>query len=179
MSTTFIYALCDPRTYEVRYIGKADDPYNRLHAAHGHLKDKANTHKVHWIQYLATLGLAPCLQIVEQCEASIWPDRERFWISFYKNVCKCDLTNSTEGGENPPVRHGPPPMFGRHHSSETRRKMSLARKGYRPSATTRKKLSDLRRGRPGPTKGKRLSQEHRKKISEAHLRLNLNKRTTK
>jgi hypothetical protein len=40
---TFIYALCDPRTLEVRYVGKADNPYKRYCR---HLIDKENTHKV-------------------------------------------------------------------------------------------------------------------------------------
>jgi hypothetical protein len=74
---TFIYALCDPRTLEVRYVGKADNPYKRYCR---HLIDKENTHKVTWIQSLLKEGLLPIRQILEECDMSVWADRERNWI---------------------------------------------------------------------------------------------------
>ena len=43
------------------------------------------------------------------------------------------------------------PMYGKHHSAETR-----------------KKISEAMKGRPGPNKGKHLSEYTRKKLSEAH-----------
>ena len=43
------------------------------------------------------------------------------------------------------------PMYGKHHSAETR-----------------KKISEAAKGRPGPNKGKHLSEYTRKKLSEVH-----------
>lgn len=50
--------------------------------------------------------------------------------------------------------------FGKHHSEETKRKMSLVKKGKRFSEEHRKKMSEVR-------KGKHHSKETKRKISEA------------
>lgn len=54
------------------------------------------------------------------------------------------------------------PMWGKHHSPETRRRMSEAHRGKRLSAETRQKLSDA-------NQGKKLSLKTCQKISEANL----------
>lgn len=101
MATTFIYALCDPRTLEVRYVGKADDPYRRYCQ---HLIDKYPCHKNRWISSILLIGLNPILQILEQCDDSIWQERERNWIAF-ENKIGCRLTNETSGGEGYSLGH--------------------------------------------------------------------------
>ena len=53
------------------------------------------------------------------------------------------------------------PMFGKHHSAETRKKLSESLKGGTFSEETRKKLSEAH-------KGKQFSDETRKKISESN-----------
>ena len=40
----FIYSLCEPDSLNIRYIGKTQNVKERYLK---HLKDKANTHKVH------------------------------------------------------------------------------------------------------------------------------------
>ena len=52
------------------------------------------------------------------------------------------------------------PMFGKHHSAETHQKMSEAHKGKHHSAETHQKMSEAHKGKP-------LSAETRKKLSEA------------
>src|SRR5712664_3480140 len=60
---TFIYGLVDPRTFEVRYIGKTHQSLNaRLRA---HMLDTGNCHRVHWMQQLAALNLVPDIIIFE------------------------------------------------------------------------------------------------------------------
>ena len=49
--TTFIYALKDPRTNIIRYIGKANEPYKRYKKHLNKCRDK-NTHKRNWINSL-------------------------------------------------------------------------------------------------------------------------------
>lgn len=57
-------------------------------------------------------------------------------------------------------------MFGRHHSEETKKKMSEWQIGKPKSVETRKKMV----GSNHPMFGKHLSEAHKKKLSEANLR---------
>jgi hypothetical protein len=59
------------------------------------------------------------------------------------------------------------PMFGKHHSEETREKMSDAKKGRRLSEETKKKLSDANKGENNFWYGKHHTEETKKKISNA------------
>lgn len=65
------------------------------------------------------------------------------------------------------------PMWGRTHSDEAKKKMSLAKlgkpahnKGKIASAESRKRMSEAKRGKPAPNKGKTTSDETKKKLSE-------------
>lgn len=167
-NTTFIYALCDPVFFEVRYIGKADDPYRRYCK---HLVDKSETHKAHWIQSLLIRGLLPIRQILEECDELIWEERERDWISFYRRI-GASLTNETNGGEG-----GKPLPAGWHHTEETKRKMSIIKrgkpalnKGSKHTAETKIKMSErsARKGKPAWNRGKHWSIETCKKLSDSH-----------
>lgn len=67
------------------------------------------------------------------------------------------------------------PMFGKHHSEEAKKKMSLRHKGRdtwmkgkHHSAESRKKISEKMKGKPSWMKGKHHSAETRIKISESH-----------
>ena len=63
------------------------------------------------------------------------------------------------------------PMFGKHHSEETKKKMSDAHKG-KPSPNkgkpmseeTKKKLSESHKGKSAPNKGKPMTEEQKKKM---------------
>ena len=71
------------------------------------------------------------------------------------------------------------PFFGKHHTDESRRKISDAKKlnpmtgdknpffGKHHTEETRKKISDVHKGKHGFWKGMHLSEETKKKISEA------------
>lgn len=96
----YIYALRDPRTSEVRYIGKAKDVQRR---ARCHLMDsylsKEDTYKARWIRTLLRQGLEPVATVL--CEVLDGEDinaAERHWISVGRNL-GWPLTNATEGGD--------------------------------------------------------------------------------
>ena len=61
--TTAIYALRDPYTDDVRYIGQSIDPTKRLRE---HLTDTHDTPKVQWIRTLLETGQRPRLEILER-----------------------------------------------------------------------------------------------------------------
>ena len=112
-----IYTLEDPRTGQVRYVGKTGgDLMGRLK---GHLEDRSETHKIHWIRQLAAIGLKPTIDVIETMfnpSEIEWQEAERFWISSLR-FCGCKLTNLAAGGE------------GGSHCLESREKMSAWQRG--------------------------------------------------
>lgn len=96
MKTTFIYGLMDPRDNQLRYVGKSNDPEKRLQE---HLRcHSKNNHLDYWIMLLNRLDLPPRLRIIEECQMSVWQEREKFWIRIFK-WAGVDLINITPGGE--------------------------------------------------------------------------------
>lgn len=92
----YIYALIDPISSHIRYIGKACNPQKRFD---GHLKEnRRNIHKVNWIKKLTKENLIPELFILEEVAISEWQFWEQYYISLYKSW-NFDLINMTVGGE--------------------------------------------------------------------------------
>jgi predicted GIY-YIG superfamily endonuclease len=143
---TYIYALADPNSWEVRYIGKTDD-LNQRYYRHLHLT--GNTHKENWLRALIRRNVRPLMIVLECLDKEPWQEREKFWIGYYREQGH-HLTNATAGGDgmcNP--------------NSETRRKLSNARKSHWNNPSNR--------ARRITTKGRKLSDEHRAKLSAAKL----------
>ena len=89
-------------------------------------------------------------------------------VAGFKQSEKCRQWNreNKKGNQN---------MKGKHHSEETRKKISVMQLGRIPwnkgrtcSAEERLKMSERFRGRVGSNKGKKFSEEHRKNLSLAH-----------
>lgn len=94
---SFIYALLDPLTKEVRYIGKTVDISRRYKETLYQAK-KNKTYKANWIKALKKKGLKPLLEIIDIVnfeEESFW---EKHYISLFKSW-GFKLTNATDGGE--------------------------------------------------------------------------------
>lgn len=68
------------------------------------------------------------------------------------------------------------PMYGKHHSDETKEKLRQANLGKKLSEETRKKISERAKGKQAglfhPMYGKHLSDEHKQKVSEGLKRGN-------
>lgn len=195
MNTTFIYALCEPDTGEIRYIGKSDHPIKRLQ---DHLaKSRHNTHRVCWIKGLKNRGMVPTLKILDEVPIIFWPQLEVAYIEFYKEQ-GCDLVNGTLGGDGlrateeikeklSKAKSGPKHhFFGKKFSPEHREKIAAAHRGEKHhyfgvkrtpeerlkqsqnlSEEARKKLSNDRLGEKGPRFGTTQSPETRRKMTEA------------
>lgn len=155
---TFIYTLTDPRTNQVRYVGKSNKPNKRLST---HLSRTEKNYKHSWLLNLANNGLKPILDIIDEIPLEDWKFWESYWISQFK-TWGFDLTNLTNGGEgfasgelNP--AHLP-------HVKELR---SKRHKGKEIPQEMRDRISKTLTGRTNPEHSKRMtgrkqSEEHKK-----------------
>lgn len=100
MKSTTVYLLRDPRDNAIRYVGKTTRPLEKRLSAHicrTNLTPKR--HSSRWISGLVSIGLKPIIEAIETLEdGSDWQERERFWISHYRDQ-GAKLTNITDGGE--------------------------------------------------------------------------------
>lgn len=148
---THIYALIDPRTYKIRYIGKANKPNNR-HNEHSS-RFHENNHRTHWLVQLQNLGFRALLYVIEECNEFSWQERERYWIKYYREL-GCDLVNATDGGEGLT-----------NASQETKDKIRKAKIGTTKSEETKLKMSRSQKGRV-------ITEDHKNKLSVAALGAN-------
>jgi hypothetical protein len=87
-----IYTLKDPETLEIRYVGVTCTNLGARLSQHIYdSKRKGDSHKKRWIRSLKT---KPLIEKIEECNCKNWGEREKYWISYYKN-----LTNTEEGGQ--------------------------------------------------------------------------------
>ena len=100
MKEFIIYILSDPRTNQVRYVGKSENSLyarlkDHLHPKRG-LTLKDHCHR--WLNELVSSGFEPGAKVIEwvSCPENLL-DRETFWIRKYRNDGS-PLTNLTEGG---------------------------------------------------------------------------------
>lgn len=166
MSQNFIYALKDPRTGEVRYIGMTTKGMARPkeHSKLARMGEK--THKANWIRQLQALDLEYEIDALEKFTNSEALLRaEVGWITHYRKS-GANLTNMTDGGEgllNP--------------DKETRSRMAKASKGNRYGLGSgankgrvltvghKAKIAASRRKQPPPMEGKKHSEETKAKIA--------------
>lgn len=121
--TTFIYALLDPRSGELRYIGKSNNPTVRLYEHVCASQIAAPTHRNYWIKSLLADGTKPELLVLEEVPSNDWKAAERWWISYWK-FAGANLVNGTSGGDG---LHDP--------SEETRKKIGDSCRGKRRQFT--------------------------------------------
>ena len=89
----YIYALRDPVTLRVKYIGKAYDPHKRYDQ---HLTKSSYAVNA-WVKAVRHKGQNPDLKILEQVAYIYWQERERYWIWFFRHFL--ELLNVTDGGD--------------------------------------------------------------------------------
>jgi len=167
--TTFIYALLDPRTQVVRYIGKSDNPKRRLsqHLRSASWSSPFGIHRLNWIRSLLREGVKPKLEIIDEVSQTEWQAVEAAYVIFYRDEEGCDLVNTQPGGIGPGSGKDNP-IFGRHHTLETRLKIGAAHKGRPKSAEQRANQSAATMGEKNPRFGKHLSEQTRLKISASN-----------
>ena len=149
--TVFIYALKEPDTGEIRYIGKSIDPEERL-KTHIRLARKEDSHKARWIRKLLESGFKPVLEIVDEVPDEFWQQWEAAYIDFFRGEGFL-LVNGTSGGDGS--------ERGVEKSEEHRRKIGEGNRGKKLPESTRRKIGESQTGRIHTV-------EHRKKNGDSH-----------
>lgn len=159
-----IYALIDPFTDEVRYIGKSIRPKERLT---NECNEKANTHRGHWIQSIIARGSRPKQVILEVVPDGVsWQERERYWIQEGRRR-GWKLVNGTSGGDGVPdlCPEAKEKMLktwtGRKHRPETLEKIGRASKGRTHNQQYKEYMRRIMSVRE-------FSEQHRARLSEAN-----------
>ena len=115
MSQFLIYGLRDPRTAEIRYVGKSARGMDRP-VEHFPPPKVDNTYKARWLRKLLALGLTAEIVVLEVCDLrEDLSSREMWWIVIGRAALGKRFTNLTAGGDG---CHDPTP--------ETRAKMGAA-----------------------------------------------------
>jgi predicted GIY-YIG superfamily endonuclease len=90
--TTKIYVLKCPNTNEIKYVGKTNNPEQRLKAHNNKTRD-LGTHKRNWINKLREEKKKPIFEIIEEVPIELWQEKEKYWIEYYINI-GCKLVNN-------------------------------------------------------------------------------------
>lgn len=152
MKTFCVYALCDPFSGKVRYVGKTDRP-KRRHAAHmSSAKRGVKRYVYDWIRSLLSRGGEPGMHILEWCvsdEEASWA--EKWFIEKFRKIYA--LTNLTDGGDG---------FSGMKFSDEHREKLAERKRGRKLTEEHKRKISRSNTGRV-------FSEETRRKISKSNM----------
>lgn len=146
----FIYALIDPFTCKIRYIGKTVRLKERLQ---NQCNEKTKTYRSNWIQSILSKGKKP-IQVVlqELSDSEDWQEAERKWIRIARKY-GWNLVNTTDGGDGVLNISGEGKLKmlatwkGRKHKPESLIKLSIASKGRVKPESAKKLVSEKMKGR--------------------------------
>lgn len=96
-----IYALIDPETMMVRYVGKANKPGERFKT---HIRESRRRSRPvnNWIKKLIDQGLEPIMEVLF-ADVDDWRDVETRVIAKYRAMPDCRLLNLADGGDHVPT----------------------------------------------------------------------------
>lgn len=116
-----IYALRDPETQEIRYVGKSTKGLARPRAHGRKYSLSIQSHKNGWIKSLLAKGLDyEIVTLEENILIENLNDREKYWVAYYKEG-GANLTNLTDGGEG---------TWGYVTSDDSKQKMAEKRRAW-------------------------------------------------
>lgn len=180
--TIYIYGLYDPRNGLLRYVGKTNNIRIR-HSAH--TRENGECYKHNWVKSLISVGLRPEIKVLEtivNSDDKDWQERERWWIKSSLDS-GAPLTNLHSGGRGGFSMHESTKdkirakATGRKMSREAIEKMKASKAaGLTPEVRERIRRAQLGKKQSAETKAKRavamtgriVSEETRRKISEAN-----------
>jgi DNA invertase Pin-like site-specific DNA recombinase len=96
--TDCVYVLINPIDLKPFYVGRTNNPKNRLTE---HIREAKqgirNIVKSRLIMSIIERGIKPIIRIIEWCFDSNSGEREKYWIKYYNKLT--NLVNATDGGE--------------------------------------------------------------------------------
>lgn len=165
----FIYALCEPGTRTVRYIGKTGNLKRRLTQ---HISTKAKTHLGYWVRSLVARGEKPTLVVFREVPEEAGAEAEMRYIRLARG-CQMNLVNSTDGGEgllnpSPETRQKMRErQLGSVHSEEHSFKCGASNRGKHLTPEHRAAIGAANAGRSPASKGVPMSEKTKLKMSAA------------
>jgi hypothetical protein len=200
-----IYIISDPRdvVFNPRYIGiTARTIEQRLGEHISHSRNK-NNHKSNWIKKILSEGVIPKIELVDEVESpELACEIERSLIRIFRNR-NFNITNACDGGEGragckiseetrQKIKDARAKQIiteeaklkiglaskNRVRSEESKRKQSEAAKKQWAEGGFREMMVTVLTGRTTSMKGRPMTEEHKKAISEAHQRRKLDKENT-
>lgn len=169
----YIYALRDPFTQEIRYIGKTINLQERLRTQ---CNEKSNTYRCHWIQMIIAKGKKPIQVILEELPNNAdWQQAEKDWILNGKKE-GWKLTNTTDGGDGVLNLSGESKermlktWKGRKHSPESIIKIGAASRGRKHTEEYKKMMKDKMSVRVFTETHRNNLSTGRKKLSEDQIK---------
>jgi hypothetical protein len=160
-----IYALIEPITLEIKYIGKTKQLLNKRLSAHLCESNKSNTKKNTWLRSLKSKGLKPKIEELDCVSELEWEFWEQYWISQFK-AWGFDLKNTDEGGKGQSSEFMKKynPMFEKKHRDTVSLTLigNQRAKGFKHSEETKAKSSG---GLKEFYKKNQRTKEHNKKIA--------------
>ena len=148
MRDTTIYGLVDPRTSELRYVGKTvfGLPLRLRQHINDARRGRVDIWRFRWINELTRCGLVPEIFELEYTRGD-WQEAEQFWIAYFRFI-GASLVNATAGGDG---------LQSFSHSNDTRKKQSEAAKRRYADPAERKRSGDaVRSAYLDPVKRKNL-----------------------
>jgi hypothetical protein len=154
-----VYGLVDPRTDEVRYIGKSEHGISRprSHSRANALRIDGNSHKANWIRELQREGLEYRIVVLDMLpdgDATGLYELEHYWISRGR-ASGWPLTNLNDGG---------PGQSGHRKSEKTLAKL---RDSMNSSLAVKEAQLNRRGKKQGPYPPR--TAEHRERLRQSHL----------
>ena len=135
MKTIKIYCLVDPVTGQPKYVGRTIQSLEKRKTAHIlRAKKKTMPYIYAWIKGLLNKNLQPQIILLEEVDKSVWEEKERYWIKYFK-INGIKLTNMTTGGCG---------TTGYCHKKETKERWSKERRGPNHPGYGKKRTLDQR-----------------------------------
>jgi hypothetical protein len=93
-----IYIYCLKDGNDIRYVGKTTNLKRRLSAHISEAKRlKGRRYVLNWIFNMLSNNKKPIIHCIEECDENSWQEREKYWISYYRNLIP-NLCNNSDGG---------------------------------------------------------------------------------
>jgi hypothetical protein len=158
-----IYGMDDPRTHELRYVGQTIKPLEQRKMEHLYeARYGKRARRFIWMRSLLAADIEPEIFLLEEVSEVEADEAEQFWIAYFKSL-GANLVNGTEGGGG---------ARGYKHDPASVERRSAKQRGWKFTEEHRQRMSEARKayfanGGVSPTKGKKMSPETRRKISES------------